>query len=574
MQPQPPRRPSLALLAAVMVTAVMALPARPGVDYTPSRVSTFERKVSLAGKTERDQDAKVRTEKKTRVDAARREEDERIAKRYEEFEKATHLTEEERELFRRSLEKEKEGIEAARKKKGLDPLFEMRKRKALGKLDHDVELEVPSSDQEEQVANLAEIHSDHKLAQYFSKQDNAVALLVVEEDCDRCEEAKRIFEEVTAIVGEDEYHMPRQHRHHRFAFLNASEAPERYVELQEHAAHIDTEMYHFPVTMWIAKDVNEGTKTPPHYITFRTPQQYRSDLLHTFRRVQNLRRHARFRNEDELMRCVHETHGDGVTFTLLLDAAHREHHLMLERSIAHVLKRHIHDAQVCQYHSDIRPEEQGRVAPPDEEFHSRYNPERAHVAAFFADADDEDTFTADYFTFARGLINTTTPDKALAALETQRFNRWVQRALLRRHHHTGRRFNNLKQRMQVTSHGQESCHDSAKRGDSIVASIRATSVDHGQVFFETDGPQSYVAGDAIPGLPPYLHDVLVGACRNSRFEVYSPHKEGFQAELVEVNVTDVRPPSQGEPERFYQPNREIHHPSSIDPLSAAAEEDL
>jgi hypothetical protein len=197
-------------------------------------------------------------------------------------------------------------------------------------------------------------------------------------------------------------------------------------------------------------------------------------------------------------------------------------------------------------------------------FLASINPDGAHIGAYFVDEANRDDVTAEHFTFHKALLNTAVPPRYETITELQRFRRWYERALGRRHTSTGRRFRGVHRRQTYHTHGESYCVYNATAGDTVTATIRATSVDHSHVFFEAMEPREYIVGEAVVGLPPWLHSLFDGACAPSRREVYSPPSEGFAAELVEVNVTALAKLAPKTPEATFYSGENV--PFTIDSL--------
>jgi hypothetical protein len=566
------------LLCLIVGTVVSQDPGKP----RRSRASTFERKVSL--KTEKHAKEKERNVRKADekvadyVENAKR----RTAQRIKAMEEAKTLSAEDRANYMREIQREEdESIALGRRAKGHDPLYEEAKRRKSLRMEHDVELADPVEVHPlNTIEHLHEFTEQDPLGSFFPL-DRCVATLVIEAACDQCPDALAAFEEVTAQIAKEEYHLPKDNRPHRFAVYNVSKAPHRYDELKEHATHIDGHLHRLPIVLMIDDKVSAATRNQPQFVEYKSAEQFRSDLLHTMHR-RTIWKESTFHDEDELMHCIYETRGDGVALAIMLDSAVRERYASLSHMIDGVVDFHAQQhIAICRFHTVGRELDhtgsQGVKLPVIERFHSGYNPDNASAVGFVVDEEDPDSISAEYFTFDPRVVVNTQTDRRLFVQETQRFRRWVESLMGKRHTSSGRRFNHVHRRQTYTTHAHDACEDRRIQvGDVVQASITARSVEHDhRVIFES-GPFTTIAGDVIDGLPPYLHNVLVGLCPESRFEIFSPAHEGFHPELLEINVTSAsNPKAEPDPNAGFRYGADAEHrrdPRAEDPTIVVDDE--
>uniref|UniRef100_A0A7S1Q0E8 Thioredoxin domain-containing protein n=1 Tax=Neobodo designis TaxID=312471 RepID=A0A7S1Q0E8_NEODS len=571
---------------AALLCAVGARDA--GANFIPSRV-TVERKTSLKGKTQAARAVEQKARVQAEVDADLVEHKRRIAERIAAMEAEPDLSEEDRARWLQEIEREKAEFEAGRAKKGHDPLYAIKKRKDEYRMDHDeVHAEAPKVHPPEKVAPLHEIHESRTVHSYFDGSHRGFhATLLVEANCEHCADAIATFEEVTARIADTEYHLAREARTHRFAVLNVTAAPQHRTHMEElwHLAH--PALMHYPVVVFVNEGIQE---VPPHFLEYR-PNHFESDLDAALRRISGAKNFV-FRDEDEFMHCAFEHQHDGVAFAFFIDRTEKEKHFRLISMTKATFQEISQNAPLCLYTTSAigyegnlsvtrgKLADDVRIEVDDKSiaFLDRVNPDRAHMGAFFIDEENHDDVTAEYFTFDAALLNTLKPPRAVAIRELQRFRRWYERALGRRHTSSGRRFRHVDRRQTYTTHGDSYCHDNATDGDVVTATVRAESVDHKHVFYEAAEPTEFVVGEPISGLPPWLHTIFNGACAGSRREVYSPPREGFAAELVHVVVSAIKKPVPKAPEeRVYTGTDvpvEVHTPADADVHTVTDDDDL
>lgn len=533
----------LLMIGLVALLLVLVGTAAAGPSVEPSRTTVQRSKQpSMKGEQMRRDAAQQREihDRTWKADVIREQQE--LARKIEEMEKETDP--EKKRLWKAEIEREEAEMREARKGRGSDPLYEMRQRREQHRARHDEEIRTPEVHAPEEVANITELKPGEGLHELLMQHKPTAATLLVSADCDRCEAALAAFRDAAAELSDEEYHRVRTHRLLRFAVLNVTEAPERFIELQTLVSQHDPDFYHFPVVL-LLRNEHQHTGKQPHYVPFRgSVDMFRDDIEHAMRRVQALA-HTTFRNEDELMYCLLEQPHDGVGFVFFHDIHERSEsgskRSHLDRLISNVLSHQELHTPSCGFSSHVRPMEDDVV---DRSVLTKYNPNGAHVAAFFVNETDRDSVDVDYFTFhddAHSPDGQQLPDWKILVMEKQRFRRWIERSLGRRHTSSGRRFVHVHRR-QVYHHGNLcSPRTAAAIGDTVLARLRATSVHHDQVFFDaSDRDREYVVGQPIDGLPPWLHNVFEGACPDQRREVYSPPKEGFHGELVDINVTEVR----------------------------------